>query len=133
MKPGFLHGAKLEVEVKNARLGAEPARRRSRCRRQLLRYYFLRRLKRPTWNAQDRGAGGVSALKRTVCPAAPWASFRSSVSNHRPERKDPNGIGLKATGGQKSLTYWGSNCVRSDCVVEFAFGPGGQVWSECDE
>ena len=41
MKPGFLHGARLEVEVKNARLGAEPARRRSRCRRQLLRYYFL--------------------------------------------------------------------------------------------
>ena len=40
MKPGFLHGAKLEVEVKNARLGAERARRRSHCRRQLLTLFF---------------------------------------------------------------------------------------------
>jgi hypothetical protein len=56
---------------------------------------------------------------------------RGGVRGQR--RKDPNAIGLKATGGQKSLIHWGSNCVRPDCMVEFAPGPGGQVWSECDE
>jgi hypothetical protein len=56
---------------------------------------------------------------------------RAGVRGQR--RKDPNAIGLKATGGQKSLIHWGSNCVRPDCMVEFAPGPGGQVWSECDE
>ena len=50
----------------------------------------------------------------------------------RPTREDPNAIGLKATGGKKSLIYWGSNCVRPDCVVEFAAVPK-QAWSECDE
>ena len=50
-----------------------------------------------------------------------------------PTRNDPNAIGLKATGGQKSRIHRGSNCVRPDCVLEFASGPGGQVWSECDE
>ena len=90
---------------------------------------FSRRLKRPTWHARGRGAGGVSEHKRTVCLVASF-SFRSSVSKRGPERKGPNAIGSKATGGGKSLTYCRSNCIRSDCVVEFAFGPGGRVWSE---